>query len=407
MQKMEKECLLLMLLLTMLAVTLLTPTVERASSWSSSLGAKSSSNIGIAAIELGSNNITEHLINQAYHAPRPGVPWIKLNPNTGSSCPIVSVTAYVKYYNITGPDVMVLCMWVGITPNGHAHEFGTAAVLVAAGDPPIAVGPRNVSNVMPTAGDYDLWVYCFVLDPYAFNVNVTKDFYAGWFNATVFCDLNGDDVVDSQDFELVKNAVGSTPGSAKWRWSADVDCSGAVTMVDYQLVKTRVLVHDVNVTSVTTSKTVVGQGSNVNVSVTVENEGPLDETFNVTTYANATIINQTQITLPGLSSTNFTFTWNTSGFAHAYNITTYATPVSGETDLIDNTFVYGIVIVTCLGDLNGDYIVDGQDYQLVKNALPSTPGDPKWNPNADLNDDGVVDGQDFQKVKRNIGQSLP
>jgi hypothetical protein len=60
-----------------------------------------------------------------------------------------------------------------------------------------------------------------------------------------------------------------------------------------------------------------------------------------------------------------------------------------------------------LGDLNGDYITDGQDYQLVKKAVPSSPGSPRWNPNADLNDDGIVDGQDFQIVKKNIGQSAP
>jgi len=51
-------------------------------------------------------------------------------------------------------------------------------------------------------------------------------------------------------------------------------------------------------------------------------------------------------------------------------------------------------------------VVDGQDMQLVKNAVPSTPGSPNWNPNADLNDDGVIDGADYQIVKANIGQHI-
>jgi hypothetical protein len=84
-----------------------------------------------------------------------------------------------------------------------------------------------------------------------------------------------------------------------------------------------------------------------------------------------------------------------------------ATILPGETDTSDNTFVDGLIKVSCLGDLNGDYITDGQDYQLVKKAVPSSPGSPRWNPNADLNDDGIVDGQDFQIVKKNIGQSDP
>jgi PKD repeat protein len=56
-----------------------------------------------------------------------------------------------------------------------------------------------------------------------------------------------------------------------------------------------------------------------------------------------------------------------------------------------------------LGDVNRDGVVDGQDMQLVKNAIPSAPGSPNWNPNADLNEDGVVDGTDYQIVKANIG----
>jgi hypothetical protein len=44
------------------------------------------------------------------------------------------------------------------------------------------------------------------------------------------------------------------------------------------------------------------------------------------------------------------------------------------------------------------------DYQLVKNAIPSTPGSPKWNPNADINNDGVVNMLDFQIVKIHVGE---
>ena len=50
-------------------------------------------------------------------------------------------------------------------------------------------------------------------------------------------------------------------------------------------------------------------------------------------------------------------------------------------------------------DINADLVVDGQDFQLVKKAVPSSPGATKWRWAADTNSDGIVDGQDFQQVK--------
>lgn len=51
------------------------------------------------------------------------------------------------------------------------------------------------------------------------------------------------------------------------------------------------------------------------------------------------------------------------------------------------------------GDINNDGVVNVQDYQLMKNAIPSTPSDPNWNANADLDSNGVVDGRDFVTLK--------
>jgi len=165
---------------------------------------------------------------------------------------------------------------------------------------------------------------------------------------------------------------------------------------------------NIAILDISPSKTVVGKGFTLYTYVSVQNQGWNTETFNITAYANTTIIQIKNVTLPNGNSTTITFTWNTSGFAKGnYTISAYAWPVLGETDTSDNTFVDGLIKVSCAGDLNGDYVTDGQDYQLVKKAVPSSPGSPRWNPNADLNDDGIVDGQDFQTVKNNIGQSAP
>jgi hypothetical protein len=53
-------------------------------------------------------------------------------------------------------------------------------------------------------------------------------------------DINGDYVVAGKDFQLVMKAVSSILNGAKWRWSADVNCNGAVTVADYSLVKARI-----------------------------------------------------------------------------------------------------------------------------------------------------------------------
>ena len=165
-------------------------------------------------------------------------------------------------------------------------------------------------------------------------------------------------------------------------------------------------IHDVGVTSVTTSKTVMGQGNNLFVNVTIMNYGLYTETFNVTIFANSTSIKTQNITLTSLDSVTVPFAWNSSGFARAYMISVNVTQVARETGLADNTFVDGIVKVTCIGDINGDYAAEAKDFVLVKMAIPSTPGSPRWNANADVNDDLVVDAKDLQLVKNHIPSLL-
>jgi len=177
--------------------------------------------------------------------------------------------------------------------------------------------------------------------------------------------------------------------------------------VDGTVHVTGTVVRDVALINVTPHKTVVAQGYFCNLTITVENQGALDETFNVTIYANTTEIGKVEVNLAIGGITTVKFAWNTSSFGRAQNISAYAGPVPGETELSDNNFVYGIVKVTCLGDINGDYVTDAKDFQLVKLAIPSMPGSPKWKPNADMNDDLVIDSKDYQIVKRHIPSIFP
>lgn len=166
-------------------------------------------------------------------------------------------------------------------------------------------------------------------------------------------------------------------------------------------------VHDVAVTDVTPHKTVVGQGYNDRINVTVANEGDFTETFNVTTYADKTTIEIKEVTLASGDSITITFTWNTTGFAYGnYTISATADQVPGETDIADNTLVDGWVVVTIPGDINGDYKVDHMDLLLLASAYGSEVGDPRYIPEADIDCNGKVDHRDLLILASNYGKEL-
>jgi hypothetical protein len=156
-------------------------------------------------------------------------------------------------------------------------------------------------------------------------------------------------------------------------------------------------IHDVAITNVVPSKTVVGKGYGDKVNVTVSNQGSYTETFKVTLYANATIIASQDVTMMGFgNSATITVTWNTTGFAYGnYTISANVILALGETNQWTGPFTYGTVKVTIPGDINGDGTVNGLDLGIIAGAWLSSPGMPNWNPAADINNDGVVNGLDL------------
>jgi hypothetical protein len=167
-------------------------------------------------------------------------------------------------------------------------------------------------------------------------------------------------------------------------------------------------VHDVAVTNVTSSKTVVGQGFSDSINVTAANQGDYTETFNITVYANTTAIQTKTVTLTSGNSTTITFTWNTTGFAKGnYTISAVAEPVPGETDMADNRKEDGWVLISIYCDVNGDGIVDISDILDTALAFGSTPRQPRWNPNCDIDDNGIIDISDILEVALHYGETDP
>ena len=159
----------------------------------------------------------------------------------------------------------------------------------------------------------------------------------------------------------------------------------------YLLITGAVLVHDIAVTNIIPSKTIVGLSSNADINVTVANMGNYTETLRVTVFVNATSIASQNATLSAGNSTNLVFAWNTIGFAYGnYTLSADASPVPGETNTTNNNLTKGNIFMTIPGDVNGDRTVNVLDLLVIANALFTHPGDQKWNPNADLNNDNVI-----------------
>ncbi len=170
--------------------------------------------------------------------------------------------------------------------------------------------------------------------------------------------------------------------------------------------------HNITITEVAPSKTVVGEGLSLNVSVTVENQGDYAETFNVTTYANTTVINTiASITLASNDSTTLTFPWNTTGYVKGnYIISAYATAVPGETSLADNNFTDGRVTIAMVGDITGpegypDDKVDIRDIGSVARLFGAESPDPKYDPNCDIVYDKKIDIKDIALAAIHYGET--
>ena len=166
--------------------------------------------------------------------------------------------------------------------------------------------------------------------------------------------------------------------------------------------------HDVGITNIDkgTLKTVAWFGSKLNISVYVMNYGDNSEVFNVTAYVNTTVINEmTNFALASRDSTVLNITWDTISFANGnYSISAAAEILPGETYTADNNMTGGMVLVTLVGDVNGDRKVRVDDILAVATAFGSNWGEPKYSPNLDINDDLKIRVDDVLAAATHFGQ---
>jgi parallel beta-helix repeat protein len=157
------------------------------------------------------------------------------------------------------------------------------------------------------------------------------------------------------------------------------------------------------------SKSVVGEGYKVNISVTVQNQGWDAQTTRLTVYVNTTVVaTVSSLALPKRSQVVLNFTWQTTPALRGnYTMSSTVDAVPGEPDTTDNNKAYGrIVKVTIVGDVNGDNGVDILDAITISTAFSALPGSSNWNGNADINSDNTVDILDAIILSVNFGRKL-
>jgi hypothetical protein len=163
--------------------------------------------------------------------------------------------------------------------------------------------------------------------------------------------------------------------------------------------------HNIATTGIAVSRTIVGQGFSTRINATVANQGDFPETFNVTVYANSTPIASQTIAQAERQTSTLTSAWDTAGFTKGnYVISAQAISVEGETQTDNNVRIYGAVLITMAGDVDGDRDVDIFDIVnmaiLYGQTLPST-----WPiPPPDIDGDGDVDIFDIVIAASNYGR---
>jgi hypothetical protein len=105
---------------------------------------------------------------------------------------------------------------------------------------------------------------------------------------------------------------------------------------------------DVAIISVEASPNKVKAGDSLSITITIENKGMLNESFDVVVYYNDTYLGTLHISDLSIDAEKaLAFKWNTKNVAEGeYEIKAVTSPMVGETNIGDNVFVYRYVTVT-------------------------------------------------------------
>jgi parallel beta-helix repeat protein len=166
-------------------------------------------------------------------------------------------------------------------------------------------------------------------------------------------------------------------------------------------------IHNIGITKLVKSKTVVGQSYPLRVNLTIQNFGMYDEAFVLTICANTTVLDRQTVDLKTRKFGIVVFMWDTTGFAKGnYTVDVSIDMVAGEIESADNVLCCRIV-VSIPGDINGDFTVNILDAITLSNSFLTPPSGTNWNPDADINSDNIVNILDAIILSNHFLQHYP
>jgi hypothetical protein len=165
------------------------------------------------------------------------------------------------------------------------------------------------------------------------------------------------------------------------------------------------------ITKLTVSPSFVMLGGIFTANATVHNGLTQTATYNISVYANPTVIGKkTGVKIAAGATTTLTFSWNTTSAPYGnYIITAQLSgniTVSGNKCTFSASYTGSTVLVTLAGDFNGDRTVNATDFVIFLSAYGSIKGQKAYNSLCDLNHDGVVNATDFVIFLANYGKSI-
>lgn len=162
-------------------------------------------------------------------------------------------------------------------------------------------------------------------------------------------------------------------------------------------------IHNLAIINATISKSIVGLGYPLPLSVSIENRGDFVERFNLTIYANSTIIEMEEISLAAGQSKEINLTININDLPKGKYDIIAKVPSTNETDPTDNQILIGQIIVSFPGDVDGDLDVDIYDITAITAIYGSKKGEKNYNPNCDIDNNGKINIYDVVAACTNYG----
>jgi PKD repeat protein len=150
-------------------------------------------------------------------------------------------------------------------------------------------------------------------------------------------------------------------------------------------------------------KTVAAQGVTVSLTIEIENQGVVSETYDLALHVDTDIISVFEnITQPGHTFSSLAAFWDTAGFTPGFHtIAVQVVSHQGEIDVFVNALD---ICVSLPGDVNGDSYVDIFDVVLMADAYGSYAGASRYNGDCDLDGDDDVDIFDIVIAVGNYGK---